>query len=210
MKVSLSVAVLLLCVAFGDSQVAPTPAARAGQLRADSYKILSTTPHRVKITIESRETEESPWELYSSMTEEVASPTRRHVVQHFGPGTLRREYIYIDRQTFMKLLPDGPWQLLPDSYTGATVRQLGGVSSTAIDERKDGNVVDTSSHGKLQIIRTGEIVELDTKTKEWFDDDGRLIRNQIEQFNHDRKRFQRRTQEFEYDPTIKVEAPVIQ
>ena len=208
MKVVVSVFVLLLGVAFCYSQETQTVTERARQLRMDSYKILSSTPHRVKITIESRATEESPWELYSSMTDEVASPTRRHVVQHFGPGTLRREYIYIDRQTYMKLLPDGPWQLLPDSYTGATVRQLGGVSSSAIDERKDGNVVDTRSQGRLQVIRTGEIVDLDTKTKEWFDDSGRLIRTEVEQWNHDRKRFQRRTEEFQYDPTIKVEAPI--
>jgi hypothetical protein len=199
----MSLGVLVVLSAY--SQSAPTLDERARQLKAEAYKILANTPHRVLMTIEMRANEELPWELYSSQTSEVAAPKRRHIVQHTG---LKREYIYFDGRTYSKI-PESSWQLLPEGYTGPTVRQLEKpVVESAVTEKKGETIVETHGHSKLQLLRTGEIVAMDGKNKEWFDDSGRLIRAQSEHFNYERKVFQRNIEVYEYDPTIKVEPPI--
>lgn len=177
--------------------------------RRNARKTLSETPHRVKMTVEMRETADSKWELYSSQTKEVAGRDRWHLTQHTG---LKLELIAIGDRTYQKM-PDGSWQLRSNEggYTGPTVRSVSKpvVESNVVAEKTDGGkVVETRSESKLQVIRTGEVVNMDHTTREGFDQEGRLISVETEHFNFERKKFQRVTELYEYDPNIRIEAPI--
>jgi len=83
------------------------------------------------------------------------------------------------------------------------------VVETTVNEKKDGgSVIETNGQSTLQIIRTGEVVNGDRQLKEWYDDNGRLTRVENEHFNFERKKLQRVTEVYEYDPSIKIEAPI--
>ena len=187
---------------------AQSPAVATDDAKRNARKLLSETPHRVKMTIEMRETPDSNWELYSSQTREVAGRDRWHLIQHTG---LKLEIIRIGDRTYQKS-PDGSWQSggAGSGYTGPTVRTISKPEiESVVNERKDGSkVVETTSRSKLQVIRTGEPVAMDHKTKEWFDETGRLIRVETEHFNFERKKFQRVIEVYEYDPNIRIEAPI--
>lgn len=207
MKVILAMTLAVLSAALGYSQSVPTPDERSRELRKRAQAILAETPHRVTMTVEMRDSEESAWELYSSQAKEKVGRDRWHLVQHTG---LKRELIGIGDQTYQKM-PDGSWQLQPPAkaYTGPTVRNVGEpVIESAVDEKKGGTTIETNGQGKIQIIRTGEIVNGDRKLREWYDESGRLTRVETEHFNFERKKLQRVTEVYEYDPTIKIEAPI--
>ena len=206
MKTGLLWSILLLCVASTCSQTHSDDAAQ----RQNAYKFRAETPHRVTMTVEMRDTPESQWEAYSSQVKEVAGKDRWHLVQHTG---LKLELIGIGDRTYQKV-HDGTWRLRDsaNSYTGPTVTQVSmpTVSSKVIEQKDASKVVETRSQTTLQVNRTGEVVDMDRKTKEWFDESGRLVRVETEHFNFERKKFQRVTEVYEYDPTIRIEAPIIQ
>jgi hypothetical protein len=170
-------------------------------------KFLSETPHRMKMIVEMRDTQDSNWELYSSQTKEVAGD-RWHLIQHTG---LKFEIIGIDGRTYQKL-PEGSWQVgnARDGYTGATVRSISKpmIQFSEIQNKDGSKVVDTRTQWTQQVIRTGEVVDMDRKTREWFDEAGRLVRVETEHFNFERKKFQKNTEVYEYDPNIRIEAPI--
>ena len=180
------------------------------EAKQKARKLLFETPHRVKMTVEMRETPDSSWELYSSQTREVAGRDRWHLVQHTGS---KLESIGIEGRIYQKM-PDGNWRVgnAGDGYTGATMRPISTpvVASNTIADPKDGSKgVETTSRTTSQVIRTGEVVDLGSKKKEWFDDAGRLIRAETEHFNFERKKFQRVTEVYEYDPNIRIEPPIL-
>jgi hypothetical protein len=199
-----SILIFTVTACYSQESAKPDPA----EMRTHAYNVLRETPHRITLIVEMRDTAESEWQLYSSQAKEVVGRDRWHLVQHTG---LKRELIGIGDRTYQKM-PGGTWQLLPpkNSYTGATVRQLGKqVNEPTIDQKKDGGtVVETSGRSKMQILRTGEVVDMEGKNREWFDDTGRLTRTESEHFNYERKKLQRMTEIYEYDPTIKIEAPI--
>lgn len=202
MKTLLLVLIVLFSFFGTYAQSASTDAAKRHYAR----KILSETPHRVKMTVEMRETADSKWELYSSQTQEVVGRDW-HLVQHTG---LKLELIGIGDRTYQKQ-PDGGWQLRSEGsgYTGPTIRAVSPeVRSTVVGDKKDGGkVVETRSESTFQVIRTGEVVDMERRTTEEFDHKGRLIRVETEHFNFERKKFQRRTEVYEYDPNIRIEVP---
>ena len=204
MKVLLSISLVLMGVTVAHSQTSePASRERAMQLRFESQKILRESPHRVQLTVEMRPTEESQWELYSSQTMEVVGSTR-HTVQHTG---LKLEFIHVGRVTYKKE-PGGPWQFLGDTYTGATVRTLEKKEENSLAQKADGSkVLETKSQEVTERLHQGEVVNQDRKVREWFDDEGRLTRRELEHFNFGRKKFQRVTEIYEYDPNIKIEVP---
>lgn len=210
MKVVLSISLVLFSVCFAYPQGEPTPAATAAQLRAHAQKILRETPCRVSSTIEMRDAEESPWSLYSSQTREQIGRDKWHLIQLTGPG-YHRELIGIGDQTYEKI-SDGTWRLQGPvkAYTGPTIRSVGTpVVENSVNEKKDGGrTIETDGKATIQIIRTGEIVNNDRKMLEWYDESGRLTRVEIFHFNFERKKFQRNIEVYEYDPTIKIEAPI--
>ena len=206
MKSALLASVLFLCAATMYSQTTVTD---DGVLKRNAYKILAETPHRVTMTIDMRETAEAPWELYSSQVKEVVGKDRWHLVQHTG---LKLELIGIGERMYQKVA-DGTWRFrqTDNGYTGPTIRSVSRSigQPRVIDEKRDGSkTIETSDQSTLQIIRTGEVVNNDRKVKEWFDEGGRLIRVENEHFNFERKKFQRVTEVYEYDPTIRIEVPI--
>jgi len=201
MKAALAVSIVLLfCFSVAFSQARPL------DRTADARRLLAETPHRVTMTVEMRETADSPWEPYSSQTKEV-SGDRWHLVQETG---LKLELIGIGDLTYQKM-PNGSWQVRAkeNGYTGPTVTQVSGTGFGSTYEKKEGTktVVVSREYSKIQLPSDGSVVEMDRKTREWFDDSGRLTRAETEHFNFERKRFQRVTEVYEYDPAIKIEAP---
>ena len=206
MKSVLIASIVLLGV---HGTYAQSPSTTTEEAKRHAGKILSEMTHRVKMTVEMRETADLNWELYSSQTREVAGRNRWRIIQHTG---LKLELIGIEGQKYKKM-PNGNWQVgsVGDDYTGATTRTISKpvVDSTFVaDNKAETKVIETSSQSSFQVIRTGETVHLNIKTKEWFDEAGRLTRVETEHFNFERKKFQRVTEVYEYDPNIRIEAPI--
>ena len=190
-----------------------TPTAESLKLREmKALEILRTTPHRVKLTIETRNSEAEEWQPYSCFITEYASARsyERRCTEPF------RERIRIGKDTYAKTV-DGSWKLERKASGRATVKPLSPakteVARLAADEAPESGAAGFSveSHSTYQSLVDGMVYDNDSTGDVWFDDQGRFVMREVIVFiNLPRPgRFSRRAEIYEYDPDIKIEIPAI-
>ena len=209
-------AFLFLAVGFlgVSAQQSSRSAVELAELRRSAQKILSEVPHRIKITIEMRESQDSDWEQYSYQVREVVPPDSSYLIQHTG---LRLEVIKIGHSTYQRS-HGGQWTSVAvgsqSGYTGATITELRPRTEqvSEIDpptaSQAASKAFQTRFASTIQLNRNGRVLDLEGTRMETFDGSGRFSRIEYLHFNFERKKFQRNIEEFEYDPTIKIEPPV--
>lgn len=181
------------------------------ELRRRAQKVLAETPHRIKFTVEMRDSTDAEWEPYSYQVREVVPPDRSYLRQFTG---LRLEVIKIGAATYQRS-PGGDWkEVVPDGYTGGTVTQVRPPTyqteeiTDTVSGDSSAKKFRTNSQSTISLNRDGTIVDIKGTRNESFDESGRFVRIEYLHFNWERRRFQRNREEFEYDPTIRIEAPI--
>lgn len=168
-------------------------------------EICRSTPYRIKITIEQRVTEDGVWQPYSESVMEFAGPN-----SHFKRKYL--ETISIGKKFYIKQ-PDGTWKEKAHKKTNGTVRMVGPAVYEYIREKGGGpsneNTVafQVESRFKLEYLSDGLIFDHHNTGRVWFDDLGRYLMTESISFEPRRRIFIRRLEEYEYDESIRIEAP---
>lgn len=206
MKTICSILLLVASSVLLYSQEQSKPPA-THEASVNAIRMLMYTPHRVKVTVEMRETPEQPWEVYSVQTREVAG-NRARTIGHIG---IQFERIMIGDRSYHRI-QDGRWLKVPsDGYTGPTITSVSPLKVEqkvkSADDGK-GTVVETTSNRKIIANSTGQPANMSINQKYWLDDSGRVIRSESEHFNFERRKFQRVTEVYEYPLSIQIEEPV--
>ena len=136
-------------------------------------------------------------------------------------GIERTEYIDIGANRFVKH-GDGKWEKFVATGSGMTGGEGNGsgdderkIETTVIKRLKKGEVVNNRTVDCYERVVTHKyIYPAKTYTNTftdafWFDADGKLIKALSESNEGEKKRISRTIWEYEYDPKLKIEAPII-
>jgi hypothetical protein len=182
-----------------------------------SEKATKGIPYRVDTTVEMSERQNGPWSPYSSWFELRIAPDRWHITYLSGPSLLAgipSEYIRVGRTKFAKDRTRG-WAQEQAEVVGVVVNPAStpGFNGPVVRyELLD--VVDEFIDPNMKAVRvvSGKTADLDISDKETltyvyvFDDHG--ILKKTESYSYNGTKWIRRRESIEYDPTIKIEAPI--
>jgi hypothetical protein len=186
-----------------------TAAEYAGMLSA-ANNIARSTPYRDKMTVEFADSVDGPWERYSYQETEWIAPDRNRNVQFTGN---RYETIQIGDSVY-KRKAGGPWtrnqRTIPQStQTVWTIKESSAEYILHRATTEGGNtIVERTFTGGLVRSIDGTVFERFAKSRTWFDTQRRVVKEESITYNHQHKSFHRTTREIEYDPTIRIEAPI--
>lgn len=168
-------------------------------------EICRSTPYRIRITIEKRQPEEIVWQPSSESVMEFASAN-----SHFRGKYL--ETIRIGKKTYIKQ-SDGTWKEEVPKRTNGTVRMVGPAVHEFVREKADGPSNESTaafqveSRVRVEYLSDGLIYDHHNTGRVWFDDLGRFLMTESITFEPRRRIFIRRLEGYEYDETIRIEAP---
>ncbi len=190
-----------------------TPTAESMRLREQkALEVLRTTPHRIRLTIETRNTETEEWRPYSCFILEYSS-NRSYERRCAEP---LREKIRIGKNWYSKMA-DGTWHLDKKVVTRGTVKYLPGtelnIEKLERNNAPDGGSVGfgIESHSRTLNLVDGLAYEHNGTGSVWFDDQGRFVMREAITFIHNPSpgRFSRRVEVYEYDESIRIEMSVV-
>ena len=197
---------ITLCVTSGvQAQSRTTTRAAFVEYMERSDGATKNSPYRRIITIESSDNANGNWAPFSSMVQECILPDRSRLVYRSGP---QGEYIRIGKTQYGKESANRGWVLSDKEAQGwiVTPSSTPGFNGPIIeylilDPEKNGTVVKV-------ISKPSDVTDAkESWTYEYsFDDKGFLVR--FRSIGYNGSRLTRRTEEFEYDPNIKIEAPI--
>ena len=171
------------------------------------------TPYREKMTTEKRISEDGQWEFYSYQVTEYVNPGKVHNIQYTG---LKLETIGIADDIYSKA-PDQPWvhrkrvtgiaSSAPVTFpsTGPTTFQYKILRTEVVDGR---NTMVVREVAKEQRAFKGVPVEFVVTRHYWIDDNGLIVKRDDEALDPAQKTYIRHTYILEWDPSIKIEAPL--
>lgn len=155
--------------------------------------------------------------------EESVPPDRFHSITEMttAKGTQRLEMISVAGRTFFKH-NDEEWK---EPQSGSGYGSGSGSGNSVSDERiqiedtterrlKKGETVNNQTVDLYETVHTvrykylSNVYSIISKTSYWFDKNGLLVKSAGEDENTETKRIYRSTKEYEYDPNIKIEAPI--
>ena len=205
---------LLMGVCFVAAQERVISEADYIAYRNKASLVFQSTPYREKRTVEARETADSPWAPYSYTTTEYIKPDRWHTwhtMTALGDRDPKSEVIRIGNTTYSKI-PGGSWRI--DGYREGTTRSKGDTQKAIIEYKNlDSEIISGQRTTVLQKISISQLnvdganVEVTLTEKDWFNEQGRILRMEFVTPNEPKKSF-RTTMLYEYVPTIKIEAPI--
>ena len=161
-----------------------------------------------------------------SVTEHMPPRRARSVVERRDQtGKTRKERIWTDELRYEKV-GSGPWSVFERARPGAEAKvsdESGTVTTGTLTDEKieqkfeylgrddlDGKPTDV--YKKVRKVTTelpiGRITVIET-TRYWLSDQGMLLKEVSEGSAGNRQRAYTTTTDFEYDPTIKIEAPIL-
>lgn len=173
-----------------------------------SREATGESPFRNRTVIVTSENPTGPWKPYSSWISEVVLPDRSHLAYTSGRVG---EFIHIGKRSFSKQA-DGIWQ-----ESENTIRGSMSVPAARVAFGKPVVIyTETRSHAGpelniVTIIRrpdaNAQVLGKDTVTYTYsFDRNGVLI--EFRSIAHNGYNWVRRTESFEYDSEIKIDAPI--
>lgn len=208
--IGLTVCLLTVSISTLTAQESEITRADFLGLMKRSDDVTKASPHRIKATVETGMTLAGPWEPYSSMVEERVLPDRSYTVY---TSRLRGETLRVGKVNYRKQR-DGSWVRHPEEAQGWLV-------TPSSEPMFAGPVVEywrithnESTEGKGTAVKVVskpkvESPELATGTLTYvyyFDDKGVLYKHLSTAFNG--KNWVKTTSVYEYDPKIKIEAPI--
>jgi hypothetical protein len=175
---------------------------------ARSEKAVGKLPLRTRTTVEIGETRYGEWKPYSSWVSEVIRPDRSRLTYASGRSG---DFIHIGKVSWT-LSEEGIWtetaldgfrpdMVSPSSFRGFSESPLR--SFTEMDN--GGNLVVT-----MQVRKKADALESDIGSGTalyYFDSQGVLFRQMS--FSHNSFKWLRRTENYQYDPDMRIEAPVV-
>ena len=217
MKTNLIAAVVVGFLTFSLSGFAlsqdntPSPA-ELGRKVIQANRMLDSTPYREKMTVEKAKTLDEEWRPYSYQETEEIRPDKRHNKQHTGN---RFESVTIG-QTIYSRQGEGLWSVrtkLDPVLPIATVVDISKpdvqISKPTIEPSSEKVAVfESTTKVSKMLLSNGSVGEWTDTTKYWFDQKGRLLKIESVAYVPPQKGFIRTTRIFEYDPNIKIEAPI--
>lgn len=171
-----------------------------------SQKATGDGPFRNRTVIETGETHDGPWKPYSSWIYQVILPDRSHL--QYTSGRVG-EFIHIGERSF-SMAANGGWTESKDTISGSTsspsnpFRAFRGPVVVYTEDR-EGDMLRVTVTSKP----SAEAEPSHTKTLThmyYFDSTGVLKREQSIGYNG--SKWVRRTETFEYDPNIRIVAPI--
>lgn len=160
---------------------------------------------------------------YSKQTIEVLPPDRsRNVYEtRTARGIEREEYLTVGKQRFVRS-GDGAWEI----FAPTIGEGMGNGSGTGSGDRPtvETGIARTLTKNVAVGGQTADLYKVVTTTRytyatraytiletdsHWFDSRGRIVKEVEEQQNGNTKTLSRRTEDYEYDPKLKIETPVI-
>lgn len=207
---SLTRASLLVLLAIGLAAAQDAKIERRGFLDylETSSKLTKNSPFRSSVKIQTSDYSDRDWEPYSSWVIESVFPDRSYLSYKTGR---QGDFLRIGMYLYSKEQLSSPWVLSEDDGQ----RWVSIPSSPSSTPGFMGPIVEYS------VVTSGEagtaikVVSKPTpgaETKDIliyvysFDEKGVLFRQESIAFNG--RRFVRRNENYEYDPTIKIEAPI--
>lgn len=167
-----------------------------------------TSPYRKSVTFETGDSPDGPWKPYSSMIEEVVMPDRSHLIYKTGPP---REFVRVGKSQYQREA-NGNWMLRAEEAEGWRV-------SPASEPIFKGPVVEygISDHDGKEYVTVVKVISrpekgtanYDTELLSYtfsFDAKGLLRQQTSIAFNG--KDWVRNIENFEYDSSIRIEAPI--
>lgn len=194
-------------------------------------EICRSTPYRIKITIEDRDSEDQTWKPYSQSVTEYSGPN-----SHFKGKNI--ETISIGKEAYYIKQGDGVWKKKVPQGSRATVRNVGSPVSEWVQEKIGGGASDVAAKNgstpvtkwvqekadgmsnrsavtfrvetrfTLEYLSDGMIYEHHNTGRVVFDDLGRYVLTESISFEPRRRVFIRRLEEYEYDDSIRIEPPL--
>ena len=176
-----------------------------------AFEFLAKEPHRIKSTHETFANEGlKPEKISISMTEYIP-PNREHNFYGLNSEDASRKYERIKIADKIFVTSEGKWRLLdtsgalagpPSAASSSTEYYFHGIDNVGEKKVKVYEVVSCFRFWSGQAERLSFYSE-----KYWIDKDGRIIKKIGESDGSTSKR-SRTTELFEYDPKIKIEAPM--
>lgn len=190
-------------------------------IKNKAFVVFESTSYRQIRTVEAREDSGSPWKPYSIATEEYIRPDRMHtwlmmlILGHHDTT----EVIIIGNHLYSKASQDQPWRVQGTSplprliYPKKDLNPPGSVVeykqlSTEIFSGRRTTVVQKTSYSQKKV--NGANVDASITEKYWFSEKGRILKMEWLTLNMPERPFKffRTTTFFEYDPNIKIDAPI--
>lgn len=153
---------------------------------------------------------------------EVVPPDRYHEITETttAKGIERREQITVAKRTFLKRNNEEWKEIYSSGGSGyGSGNGSGGGGRIQIENKterilKKGETVSSQTvdlYETVHIIRyrlRSDVFSVITKSSDWFDKNGLLVKSAYEYENTETKLISRSTKDYEYDPSIKIEAPI--
>ncbi|MEO7658522.1 MAG: hypothetical protein ABIV48_02810 [Pyrinomonadaceae bacterium] len=213
-----SLVLLLAFTIFAMGQVNTSSREEWDRYQTIAQRILKDNPFRMKMTVETRPTEKDEWTFYSYQEIEEIRPDRSHTRVRAG---YYEAVIWIGATSYSKR-PNAGWIVrTPDAQasTIATVATVRDLSKPVFEFSNLGvRYLDGEQMTVLQMVRkverlnlrNGTVDDFPSTTRYWFDKLGRYRRFENIHFTSSvpGPRFIRTRRDYEYDPNIKIEAPI--
>ncbi len=209
---------LLLGVGVARSQERSISEAEYNAANAKAYAVLQNAKFRETRKVDTRDSADLPWKPYSFTVDEHIKPDRSRTqitILDRGQTEPQTDLIRIGETVYIKR-PDGNW--VEDRYRVAEAGTNNPYAPRTINEYKhlgyDSNV---SSEATLfqKISRSEGVIENKTVKsvsveRLWVDKNGGILKRENESSSEAIKslRFMRSTSIYEFDPNIKIEAPI--
>jgi len=192
------------------------------QLKNSSEQTMEGKKMRI-VTVEERfENEGKTSVSFSKSMNEILPPDRNRFVyeEMTASGIERTEYINIGENSFVRR-NDGEWKIsvpsgmIIGSGTGSGNGIIPKVEVAIVKTLTKGETVNNQSADLYKTIESRKYIYPDTtyinvSTESfWFDRRGMLVKSSREFQDGERKSLSRTTEEYEYNPNFKIEAPII-
>lgn len=191
-----------------------------GSRLSNSARFFKDIAYRSTLVSEGSPVKGLPANKYTSITE-YAPPDRRHstFIRTNSSGVeVKTETITIGESEWVRT-NDGPWRELTGEGRGSGSGRGSGTSATLVErlveykvisgERVGGETADLYRHTlTLKFTsETGDFQSISTRNN-WFGADGRLLRSENITADGEGKISYRTSTTYEYDPNIRIEAPI--
>ena len=207
---------MLLCVCFVGGQDRIISEAEFMGYRNQASRALANTPYREKMTTETKEVNDTVWRPFSISEVEYIRPDRmysRSTTTGVGETEPSTEWIRVGDKKYVKYKGRG-WQSDDRSERPTPPPAAKAAEKSIIEYKHLGTtiflgqtaVLIQKTHIRENVVN-GQTFLITTTERNWIDSGGRFL--QLEFLTHNPpKRSIRQTTVYQYDPTIRIEAPI--
>ncbi len=219
MKVKIISFLLILISSVGIAKAQKNDISEAEylQVEAKAAELLNASNYRLIRDLEYFEDRSKPSRLAESDAREVLQPNKRRTVEiRDYNGKVSKEERIWDGKALYARTDDGEWkQFSGGSGMGGRIESGQTTKKFRFLRKVDLDGVQANLY-ELESLRIANkfsandmiVVRFNKKVRSWYSEDGKLLQKIIEDSIEGREELSRDTTKIQYDPNIKIEAPI--